>query len=368
MRECNENWSVKTADSAIKANPDLSDKWSHEYGVFFKAILEVWKNTKDHKYFNYIVKNNKQNIDENGHIKGYDVEAYSLDNIVSGRILFDLYFETGDERFKKAAYILREQFKTHPRTREGGFWHKKAFPYQMWSDGLYMGAPFYAEFGKVFNDTEAFDDVIKQVLLLSAHAQDNDTGLVYHAWDEKKEQFWANPKTGCSSSFWSRPIGWYAMGLVDVLECIPNNHPEKEKVTTIYNRLLKGIVKFQDSKTGVWYQVIDHNNKEGNYLESSASAMFIYAIAKGIRKGYADVGLYDVINKAYEGYIKQFVETDEKKNIIIKGTCKTGGLGVTSNRDGSFEYYVSEPVISNDFKGIAAFILASIEMELLAQK
>jgi unsaturated rhamnogalacturonyl hydrolase len=235
----------------------------------------------------------------------------------------------------------------------------------MWLDGIYMGMPFYAEFAATFNEPDIFDDVVTQVSLITKQTRDVVTGLHYHGWDEKKEQFWANRETGCSPSFWGRATGWFTMALVDLLDFIPENHRGRGRITAIFSDLINALVKVQDGKTRLWYQVLDQGQRPGNYLEASASCMFIYAIAKGVRKGYLNKSLLDTVKKAYAGAIKHLLAIDDDGTLNLKGTCQTAGLGDRPNRDGTFAYYISEPVVDNDFKGIAAFILASTEMEKL---
>ena len=356
-------WSMKMADSLMKLRPDLSDKWSHEYGAVFKGLENVWLKTKDGKYLEYIKRNLDANLDAQGNIRGYKVEDYCLDHINSGKLLFRLYAISGDEKYRKAAQQLREQFHGHPRTSEGGFWHKQCFPDQMWLDGAYMGLPFYAEYAKTFNEPEIFDDVVKQVTLFANHSRDRETGLYYHGWDAKKEQMWADPKSGCSPSFWGRATGWFAMALVDILDFLPENHGGRGKIIEILNGLVKALSKVQDDESGLWYLVLEQGKRTGNYLEASAAGMFIYAIAKGIRKGYLSESFREMVYKAYGGLIKGLIEVGPDGTVNIKGTCLTAGLGDRPNRDGSFEYYISEPIVVNDLKGIAAFILASVEME-----
>lgn len=361
-------WSVRMADMVLESHPDLSDQWSHEYGVVFKALEDVWIKTKDDKYFDYIQTNMERRIEKNGHIDGYEMDDYSLDHINTGRLLFTLYEKTGDDRYKKAAYVLRDQFKSHPRTSEGVFWHKQIFPYQAFLDGIYMGSPFYAQFAQLFDDPEAFDDVVNQVAILAKHTKDHITGLHFHGWDEKKEQIWADPESGRSPSFWGRALGWYGVGIVDILDYLPEEHPGRGRLIEILNGLIEAVINVQDEKTGVWYQIIDQGGREGNYLESSASCMFTYTLAKGMRKGYLPGSLLPVLNRAYNGIIDQFIEVTDKGNVMIHQTCQTAGLGITSNRDGSFAYYISEPISSNDFKGIGTFIMASVEVERIQER
>jgi unsaturated rhamnogalacturonyl hydrolase len=361
----NQAWSVKMADSVLHSFPDLSDKWDHEYGVVFKAIEDVWRKTNDKRYLDYLVSNIAPRISDNGEIDGYKLEDYSVDHINTGRLLFTLYEMTGNIKFKKAAVILRNQFKTHPRTSEGLLWHKKIFPFQSFLDGLYMASPFYAQYAVEFNEPEIFNDIINQVILLAKYTRDEKTGLFYHGWDEKKEQIWADPQKGHSSSFWGRAQGWYCVGITDILDYLPEHHPQRGKVIEVFHGLITTIIKYQDTKTGVWYQVVDQGNREGNYLESSSTNMYTYSIAKGIRKGYLSSCLLPTLECAYTGILKNFIESDESGEITIHSTCQTAGLGITTNRDGSFDYYISEQIKSNDFKGIGSFIMASIEVEAI---
>ena len=232
----------------------------------------------------------------------------------------------------------------------------------MWLDGLYMGSSFYAEYGKLFNQPEIFDDVVKQFVLIEAHTRDEASGLLYHAWDEEKAQAWANPETGLSKIFWGRGIGWYAMALVDVLDYLPEDHPGRKDVIAILQRLAEAITKIQDDSTGVWWQVADQPGREGNYLESSVSCMFVYALSKGVRKGYLDEKYKAVSQKGYQGILAQFITENPDGTINLTQTCSSAGLGY--GRDGSYEYYVyQERRVDNDGKALGPFITASLEME-----
>jgi len=361
-------WSVRTADSVMKRNPTLADRWAYEWGLVAKAIEQVWLKTHDARYYKYVKKNVDEFVDSKGNIKTYRIEEYNLDQINAGKVLFLLYDQTGDERYKKAIYLLRDQLRTQPRTSEGGFWHKQIYPRQMWLDGIYMASPFYAAFGKWFNEPEAFDDVARQIILIAQHTRDQKTGLFYHGWDEGKIQPWANRETGCSPNFWGRAIGWYSMAIPDVLDYMPEDHPQRNKIIDIFRGLVSAIAQVQDNSSGVWYQVLDQQERPGNYLEASASCMFVYAIVKGVRKGYIDKEYLNVARKGYEGVLKNFIQVDSHGLVNVNWICSVGGLGGQPSyngkyRDGSFEYYISEPIVTNDYKGVGAFILASVEME-----
>ncbi len=341
-------------------------KWSYDMGVVLKGFEGIWMNTGDVYYFNSIQKKMDFFVKDDGSIKNYELEEYNIDHVNNGKLVLLLYRVSGKEKYKKAADLLRSQLKTHPRTKEGGFWHKKIYTNQMWLDGLYMGGPFYAEYAMLFNEESAFDDIGNQFIWMEKHAQDPKTGLLYHAWDESKEQKWANKVTGTSPHFWARAMGWYSDALVDALDYFPDKHPKRQALIDILNRLVNALEKFQDRETGLWYDVMNYNGpgKEKNYFEASASCQFTYAIAKGVRKGYLPAAKLAIAKKAYAGIVNRFIKV-ENGQTNLHGTVKVSGLGGNPYRDGTFEYYMSEPVIVNDPKGVGAFLLASSEMEKL---
>jgi unsaturated rhamnogalacturonyl hydrolase len=339
-------------------------KWSYDMGVVLKGFEGLWMNSGDAKYFFDIQKRIDYFVKEDGSIKGYEKEEYNIDHVNNGKLVLLLYRVTGKEKYKKAADLLRSQLATHPRTNEGGFWHKKIYTNQMWLDGLYMGAPFYAEYAMLFHEDSAFNDIANQFIWMEKHARDPKTGLIYHAWDESKQQQWANKETGASPLFWARAMGWYSDALVDALDYFPATHPKRKALIDILNRLVNAVEKQQDKTTGLWYDIMNYDGpgKEKNYFEASASCQFTYAIAKGVRKGYLPAAKIAIAKKAYDGILKQFVK-EENGQTNLHGTVKVSGLGGKPYRDGSFAYYMSEPVIVNDAKGIGAFLLASYEME-----
>jgi unsaturated rhamnogalacturonyl hydrolase len=339
-------------------------KWSYEQGVLLKGMEGVWLSTGDGKYFSYIQRGMDRFVSEDGTIRTYKQEDYNLDNLLNGRILLLLYKVTGKEKYRKAAATLREQFKTQPRTSEGGFWHKKIYPSQMWLDGLYMGEPFYAEYAATFNEPEDFGDIAKQFVLMEQHTRDAKTGLLYHGWDESRKQRWADPRTGRSPNFWGRAMGWYAMALVDTLDYFPKGHPQRARLLAILNRLAAAVEKYQEPKSGLWYQVLDKGDAEGNYLEASASSMFVYALAKGVRQGYLADTYLKPARKGYDGIKSRFIEAAAEGGVNLKGTVAVAGLGGNPYRDGSYQYYVGEKVVTNDPKGVGAFLMAANEMEM----
>src|SRR5689334_4701225 len=351
-----------------ETDPARTERWSYEQGVMLKGIENVWLNTADGKYFAFIQHSIDRFVNDDGTIKTYKLDDYNLDNINEGKLLLTLYRVTEKEKYKKAADLLREQLKTHPRTHEGGFWHKKIYPYQMWLDGLYMGEPFYAEYAATFHEDAAFDDIANQFIWMEAHTRDPQTGLLYHGWDESKQQRWANPQTGLSPNFWARAIGWYAMALVDTLDYFPQDHPKRAALIAILNRLAAAIEKYQDRSTGLWYQVLDKQNEKGNYFEASAACMFVYALAKGVRHGYLPDSYLAVAQKGYEGILKRFIKKDASGQLNLEGTVGGAGLGGNPYRDGSYQYYINEKIVTNDPKGIGAFLLASSEIDMNANR
>ncbi|MCA8829676.1 glycoside hydrolase family 88 protein [Hymenobacter pini] len=366
--------SQRMADAFISWHPDSivignrkTARWDYEQGLMLKALERVWQRTGDARYFTYIQKDLDQFVRPDGSIRTYKLEDYNLDNLTTGHVLLTLSQMSVPqvEKYQKAAQLLRKQLEAQPRTKAGGFWHKKIYTNQMWLDGLYMAEPFYAEYSQVFNQPAGFDDVAKQFALIEQNLVDPKTGLLYHGYDESREQKWANKTTGQSPNFWDRGMGWYAMALVDVLDYFPQNHPQRQQLIKDVQRLAPVLAKYQDAKTGTWSLVMDQGTRKGNYAEASGSSMFVYALQKGVRMGYLDKKYAEVARKGYEGLLKQFV-AEESGALAFNGTVSVGGLGGNPYRDGSYEYYLSEPLRKNDLKGVGPFILASIEMEVAA--
>ncbi|MFL6468395.1 MAG: glycoside hydrolase family 88 protein [Pyrinomonadaceae bacterium] len=361
--------SERLADTAMyriwvdqRNQPGIPPRWNYEQGVVLKAIEEMWYATGDPKYFRHIQKGMDHWIDEAGNHKDYHPDEYNIDHITPGTAMMTMYRATGNEKYRKLVELLRSQLKTHPRTKEGGFWHKKIYPWQMWLDGLYMGEPFYAEYSQVFGE-DNWNDIANQFVWMEKHARDEKTGLLYHGWDESREQRWANKETGRSPHVWGRAMGWYAMGLVDVLEFFPKGHPRRNELIDILNREAAAIEKVQDPKSGVWWDILDLGGKEKNYLESSASAMFVYALARGVREGYLPEKYMKVAIRGWEGIKKEFIKTTTNGEANWEGTVSVSGLGGNPYRDGSFEYYMSEKLRTNDAKGLGPAIRAALEME-----
>lgn len=356
-------WSVRMADSVIKRHTPDSARWHYHHGLVWLAIQRVGRRTGSPRYLSFVKDTVDRFIDSEGRIRTYDREEYNLDQINPGRVLFELYRATGSERYKTAIFLLRRQMAEQPRLKAGGFWHKKIYPCQMWLDGLYMAEPFYAEFAATFAESDSFDDIARQFILIEQHTRDPLSGLLYHAWDESRQQRWADPVTGCSPHFWGRAMGWYMMALVDVLDYFPLTHPARRDLLAILERTTAAVAAVQDPASGVWFQILDLKDRPGNYLEASASAMFVYSIAKGIRQGCLPESWRGLAEKGYQGLLDNFISVDEQGLVTLGQICGTAGLGGTPYRDGSFEYYVSEAIVPNDYKGVGPFIMASLEVE-----
>ncbi len=365
------SWSQRVANSAIRnwpggrfVGPGAKSEWNYELAVLLNGIDATWYNTADGTYYQYT----KQAIDSlvgpDGSISSYDAAANSLDNIALGRQLLLLYRVTQDARYYKAATLLHRQLSLQPRNASGGLWQKQIYPNQMWLDGLYMAEPFYAEYASVFHEPEDFADIAKHFSLIEEHARSPRTGLLYHAWEESRNQPWADKATGTSHIFWAAGMGGYMMALVDTLPSFPKDDPNRATLLAMLNRTAAAVVRYQDKATGLWYQVLDRPGAAGNYFESSAACMFTYALQKGVRLGYLPEQYSENASHAWQGILSHFVQTDTSGSVAITGTVKAIGHGGSPYRDGTYACYVGSPVVSDDPKGIGAFLLASTEMEL----
>ncbi|HEY9167660.1 MAG TPA: glycoside hydrolase family 88 protein [Candidatus Kryptonia bacterium] len=362
-------WCAWIADALMSRYPkyavyDTSNiKWDYDQALVEHALWNVWNKTGDRRYLNYLKRNIDYFLTPDGNLKTYNFNQFRLDDLLHGRTLLDLYKLTGDRKYKNAVDTLRKQIAEQPRTPEGGFWHKEIYPDQMWLDGLYMAEPFYSEYAEVFDEHRDFDDVARQFILMSKNSLDAVTGLIYHGWDYSRKQKWSDSTTGCSRVFWGRAMGWYIMGLVDVLDYFPKDHPDRRKLLTILRNLSESICKFQDNRTHLWYQVVDQPSRSGNYPEASASAMFMYAFAKGATKGYLPRKYFTISLGVFDGLVSNLMRLDSSGLPSLSNVCTGAGLGGDPYRDGSYEYYVSVPKSDDDFKGDGAFILGAVELE-----
>lgn len=365
-------WSVRMAESEMIRFPEAWQldyltrlKWDYCHGVELEAFLNLYDAYGDKKFYDYTLKYGQTMVHPDGSIETYRPSELSLDRINTGKIFFRLYEQTKDPRYKKATDLLRAQLVCQPRTKDGGFWHKLVYPNQMWLDGIYMGTPFYAEYSYRNNHPENYQDVIRQLKVVAKHTYDPKTGLYRHAWDEARKQPWADKKTGQSAHTWGRAMGWFAMALVDDLEFIPKHEEGRDSVMNILQNVVTQIKKWQDPKSGLWYQVIDRSGDKGNYLESSVSTMFVYTLYKGVRLGLVDPSYLEVAEKGYLGILKHFIEVDKDGVVSLTKTCAVAGLGGKPYRSGEYDYYIHEKVRSNDPKAVGPFINASLERERL---
>jgi unsaturated rhamnogalacturonyl hydrolase len=362
-------WSERMALSIMKRNPKIwqidnneKPKWDYKIGFVLSSFESLYKQTKNKSYQNYIKEYVDSFVDSSGTIANYDIKEYNIDLIEPGKLLFDLYKETNDSRYYNALLLLRNQLKEQPRTVSGGFWHKQIYPNQMWLDGIYMEAPFYTRYTVTYEKGENLNDIAKQFELVQAYFTDPSTGLLYHAWDESKQIAWANPTTGTSPTVWSRAIGWYAMALVDVLDYFPKSHPKYKELVSYFNLLSKNIVQYQDP-TGLWYQVTDKATGTGNFLETSSTCMFTYALAKGVKKGYLPSKYKTNATKAFDAVTKKCIKVDNDGEVHLTQICSNFGLGGKPFRDGSYEFYIKSNNKDDSSAGVGAFILAALELD-----
>lgn len=364
-----EQWALRVAQSEMVHNPELwmadgvkKPKWDYTQTLVARAMLDVYQHSGDTAILNYTLRFADYFINPDGSIKTYKLSDYNIDRVNGGNFLYLLNELQPQDRYVKAISLLRSQLLTHPRVSEGGFWHKKIYPHQMWLDGLYMAEPFYAHYAAVNDSIALFDDIANQFIIVDKHTLDTLTGLNYHGWDEAREQIWADRTTGCSPNFWSRSMGWYVMAIVDVLDYMPVNHPQRQQLIDILNRVCKSLLKYQDKKTKMWYQLTTLTDTEGNYLESTGTIMYCYAMAKGARKGYLPKCYRKVASKIFDGIVKYSTQQNDDGTVSITRCCAVAGLGGKQQRDGSVAYYLSEPVRNDDPKAVGPFILAAYEL------
>jgi unsaturated rhamnogalacturonyl hydrolase len=357
-------------NSTMNQYPDLNDfpvyaphRWNYEYSFFMAGVYRQGKKINNPGYVSYA----KQWIDgfitDEGTFRPdvYAMNEYKLDDILPGRVVLYLHEETGESKYKSIADTLMLHLSRQPKTSDGGYWHKEIYPYQMWLDGIFMADVFSMQYASAFNMPEWYDESIHQIKLIYKHTLDPATGLLYHGWDESKNPVWAHPEKGTSPEFWGRAVGWYLMALVESLDYIPENHPERKDVIKIAQDLAASVKKYQDPSAKLWYQVLDKGNQSGNWIETSCSAMFAYAFAKGHRLGYLDETYSATANEAFDALLDQYVYADDAGNLHLDQTVKIGTLN-PKNSKGDFDYYVTTERRIDDYKGLASLLFLSMEL------
>ncbi len=362
--------SQRAANAAIARWPDGRTvpagapwAWNYEIGTLLQGVDSVWLATVDPRYFNYIKDSVDQLVTPDGAIPTLKPEEQQLDNILLGRQLLFLYGVTQNKRYLTAATFLYGQLAQQPRNADGGYWHKQRYPNQMWLDGLYMAEPLRAQYAALSHHPEEFADITHQFELIQQHLRDPKTGLLYHGWDASKQERWANKETGDSSQFWARGMGWYMMALVDTLDYYPEGDPGRTRLIGFLRQTAEAVARYQDQKSGLWYTMVNKPSEKGNYFESSSACMFVYAFARGVRHGYLPASYLANAKRGYKGILDHFVSFAPESEVNFTGTVKASGLGGEPYRDGTYAYYIGEKVITNDAKGVGAFLMASSEME-----
>jgi unsaturated rhamnogalacturonyl hydrolase len=352
---------VDLVDAALQdCRPDTA-RWNYETGLLLYAIREASK-----RHLGNGPDIALQNIAEalvapDGSIVGYRIDEFNIDQINAGKFILAMWKDSGKKRYRIAVETLLEQLSRHPRAPSGSYWHKKIYPNQIWLDGLYMFGPFAARCASEFSSPARFDDICLQLIHVRDSMKDDATGLYYHAMDESRLMPWSDPFSGLSPHIWGRAVGWLSMALIDVLDWLSENHPGRSALITMYRDLMKAVAKAQDG-SGLWFQILDMAREPGNYLEESASAMFAYSLFKGIRKGILESAAFTrQTERALAAIRNHFISRDSTGRVHVGGICKVAGLGGQPYRDGSYTYYMSEPLVSDDYKGTGPLILALCE-------
>lgn len=351
-----------------KIREGAKPSWNYMDGCMINAILELYLIKKDPKYLEFADTFIDYFVQEDGQILSYSPEEYNLDNVNAGKTLFDLYELTGKEKYRKAMDTVYSQLKSQPRTSTGNFWHKKIYPNQIWLDGLYMAQPFYMQYEATYHNCQGCRDSYEQFLHVYDLMRDTRNGLYYHAYDDSKEAFWCDKVTGLSDNFWLRALGWYAMALIDTMDVMPPSmEEEKKQLGRIYKELIDSMLPYQDEETGMWYQVVNRGGITPNYLETSGSAIFAFAIMKSVRLGFLDDSYYTYGKKAFDGICRTRL-SEKDGDLQLDGICLVAGLGNKEMREGTFDYYMREPIVKNEAKGVAPLILAYIEVMMRNHK
>lgn len=356
----------RTAWNLEKIREGKPASWNYIDGCMLTALMEMETLTGDERYFAFVKSCIDHFVGEDGSIRTFKQSAHNLDDINEGRVLFTLYERTGEEKYRRAADFLRACLDEQPRTPEGSFWHKAIYPNQVWLDGIYMAQPFSALYETRFGAGDC-SDVVRQIQTVRDRMLSKEKGLYFHGYDASKTAFWADPDTGCSKNFWLRSLGWFAVALADLLDILPAAEG-RDSLKVIFTELMGSVRRYADPDTGLYWQVPDQGGRAGNYLETSGSAMLAYAMLKGARLGALEEDYAAQGRKTFDGIVEKYL-TFTGDGLNLGGICLVAGLGPEDNRrrDGSYEYYISEPVVENDAKGVAPFVLAYTEIKRLAQ-
>ena len=348
-----------------KIKQGLKSKWNYIDGCMIKAVLQMYAISKDEKYLKFADDFIDYRVFEDGTIDGYNVGEKNIDNVNAGKTLFELYDLTGKEKYRKAIDLVYSQIEIMPRCKSGNFWHKDIYPNQVWLDGMYMGQPFYLEYETRFNNRKNYDDIFSQFKFVIENMRNPLNGLYFHAMDTSREAFWCDKVTGLSQLSWLRAIGWYSMALLDSLEIVDNSDhkfdAEVKMLQDAFVDLINSMIKYQD-ESGMWYQVVNFGGMDKNYLETSGSSIMAYALLKGVRLGFLSESYRAYGEKAFHGICDNYLSTDENGNLHLGGICLVAGLGGANRRPGTYDYYMSEPVVKDDAKGVGPFLLAYTEM------
>ena len=341
--------------------------WNYVDGCMMTSLLSLYRQTKDEKYYRFVESFIDYYVLEDGTLRGYEQSTYNLDDICESRVLFDLYDRTKQEKYNKAIELTYRHILRQPRTKEGSFWHKLIYPHQVWLDGLFMAQPFYTRYETLRNQQKNYDDILNHFKVVRKHMYSEQDQLYYHGYDASKTAFWADKKTGLSKNFWLRATGWYVVSIVDVIDYLDVSYPaRKDYFFPLLKEAIDGLLTYQDKKSNLFYQVINQPNEPKNYLESSGSALIAYAILKGVRLGALDLSYQAIGQAIFNGIVDMYI-SDNDGDLNMKGICLVSGLGPDHNlrRDGSVAYYLSEPIVENDAKGVGPFIMAYTEMKMI---
>lgn len=363
-----EDYINRLIDSSTPLNPlwnveilkGRKPSWNYIDGCMMASIISLYEITKNQKYLDFVISYTDYFISDDGKIKDYDIYEYSLDDLSESRILFDLYKYTNNLKYLKAIEYTYQQILIQPRIKEGNFWHKPRHPHQVWLDGLFMGQVFYMRYETIINNKANYSDIRMQYENVRKIMFNENTKLYYHGYDSSKESFWCNKETGLSKGYWLRAIGWYIISLIEILNDMDKNHNDYGFYSNLFIEAIDGILLYQDNESKMFYQVPEMKNREGNYLETSGSAMIAYALFKGVRLNILDIKYKNIAEDIFNGICNKYLKI-YNGNIELGGICLVAGLGNALWRDGSFEHYIKEEVVTNDAKGVGPFIMAYIE-------